>query len=110
MEACLLAGRSLRSARNLRHYDQSYAHACGIRPYCDARPRGRRWAELGRMLLTLLAFPLVMGSYWAFVPTGVAAAMLVMRTVLEDRFLIRALPGYVGYAAKTRFRLIPGVL
>jgi protein-S-isoprenylcysteine O-methyltransferase Ste14 len=61
------------------------------------------------MLMSLLAFPLVMNSYWAFVPTLVGAVILLARTALEDRFLIRELPGYDDYATKTRWRLVPGV-
>ena len=77
---------------------------------CDTGPY--RWvrhpAYLG-LLVSVAAFPLVMGSYWAFVPAALGGAMLVVRTALEDRFLIDALPGYSGYAARTRFRLIPGL-
>jgi protein-S-isoprenylcysteine O-methyltransferase Ste14 len=61
------------------------------------------------MLMSLLAFPLVMNSYWAFLPALIAAALLVIRTVLEDRLLERELPGYSEYATKTKRRLIPGV-
>jgi protein-S-isoprenylcysteine O-methyltransferase Ste14 len=61
------------------------------------------------MLASLVAFPLVMNSYWAFVPAGVGAVLIVVRTVLEDRFLIRELPGYVDYARRTRSKLLPGV-
>jgi protein-S-isoprenylcysteine O-methyltransferase Ste14 len=61
------------------------------------------------MLMSQLAFPLVMGSYWALVPTLLAAALLVARTVLEDRFLMRELKGYTDYAARTKWRLVPGV-
>ena len=59
------------------------------------------------MLLSLLAFPLVMNAYWAFLPALLAAALLVARTVLEDRFLLRELQGYADYAARTKWRLIP---
>lgn len=61
------------------------------------------------MLLSLLAFPLVMQSFWAFIPASVGVLLLVVRTRLEDRFLEERLPGYVEYAARTRWRLIPGV-
>jgi protein-S-isoprenylcysteine O-methyltransferase Ste14 len=61
------------------------------------------------MLMSLLAFPLVMNSYWAFVPAGIGAALLVVRTVLEDHFLVEELPGYTDYTAKTRSRLLPGL-
>jgi len=61
------------------------------------------------MLMSQLAFPFVLGSYWALVPTLLAAALLVARTVLEDRFLMRELKGYSDYAARTKWRLVPGV-
>jgi protein-S-isoprenylcysteine O-methyltransferase Ste14 len=61
------------------------------------------------MLLSLLAFPLVLNSYWAFVPAGLGAALLVIRTVLEDRFLVEELPGYKNYTQRTRWRLVPAV-
>ncbi|MFT3775856.1 MAG: isoprenylcysteine carboxylmethyltransferase family protein [Minicystis sp.] len=61
------------------------------------------------MLLSLLAFPLLMESFWAFIPASVGALLLIARTRLEDRFLMNRLPGYADYAARTRWRLIPGV-
>jgi protein-S-isoprenylcysteine O-methyltransferase Ste14 len=61
------------------------------------------------MVLSLLAFPLIMQSFWAFLPAIVGALLLVVRTLLEDRFLTGSLPGYVEYAARTRWRLIPGL-
>lgn len=52
---------------------------------------------------------LSLGSLWALVPVGFAAALLVLRTALEDRTLRRELPGYEQYCRRVRFRLIPGV-
>lgn len=77
---------------------------CETGPYRLVRHPG----YLG-MLLSLLAFPLVLQSYWAFAPTAVAAALLFVRTSLEDRFLGERLSGYARYAAGVRWRLIPGV-
>lgn len=62
------------------------------------------------MLLSQLAFPLLLNAYWAFPPATVGAVLLGVRTVLEDRFLREALPGYAAYAKQVRWRLIPGVL
>lgn len=52
---------------------------------------------------------LALGSLWALVPAGVLAAVLVVRTVLEDATLQRELPGYSDYARRVRFRWIPHV-
>jgi protein-S-isoprenylcysteine O-methyltransferase Ste14 len=59
------------------------------------------------MLMSLLAFPLVMESYWAFLPASIGAALLVVRTQLEDRFLTEKLAGYADYRARTPWRLVP---
>jgi len=61
------------------------------------------------MLLSMFAFPLILESFWAFIPAVAAGAILVMRTRLEDRFLRAELPGYSAYATRTRWRLLPGV-
>lgn len=61
------------------------------------------------LLVSLSAFPWVMGSSWSFIPAATAAALLVLRTVLEDRFLQSALVGYRDYAAKTRYKIVPGI-
>ena len=56
-----------------------------------------------------LATPLLLGSAWTFVPAGLVALLFVVRTRLEDATLQRELPGYAEYAARARFRLVPGV-
>jgi protein-S-isoprenylcysteine O-methyltransferase Ste14 len=53
--------------------------------------------------------PLALGSYWAFAPAGLGVVVLVVRTVLEDRMLQNELEGYRDYAARVRYRLVPGV-
>ena len=81
----------------------------------DHRPVERgpyRWVRhpmyLG-ILLQQLGAPLVFGSSWAFAVFAVIAALLVVRTALEDRTLRAELPGYAEYAQRTRYRLLPGV-
>jgi len=56
-----------------------------------------------------LATPLGLGSLWALIPAGLLAALIVIRTALEDKTLHRELPGYAEYAQRTRYRLVPGV-
>ena len=63
----------------------------------------------GAALSFPLAAPLLLGSWWAFLPALLSVSALVVRTALEDRFLRRQLAGYEEYAARVRFRLIPGL-
>jgi protein-S-isoprenylcysteine O-methyltransferase Ste14 len=56
-----------------------------------------------------LATPLVLGSYWALVPQGLATVLLIIRTGLEDRMLKKELLWYTEYARAVRFRLVPRV-
>jgi protein-S-isoprenylcysteine O-methyltransferase Ste14 len=56
-----------------------------------------------------MATPVVLGSYWAFIPQAAAVVLLVGRTFLEDRMLKRDLLWYAEYAQAVRYRLIPGV-
>ena len=60
-------------------------------------------------ILALLATPLLLGSLWALIPAGVAAIGYVVRTALEDGMLQEELDGYQDYAARVRYRLLPGV-
>jgi len=60
-------------------------------------------------LLTYLATPIFLDASWAFVPVAFLAPLLVIRTALEDRTLQERLEGYRDYAARVRYRLLPGV-
>jgi protein-S-isoprenylcysteine O-methyltransferase Ste14 len=56
-----------------------------------------------------LVIPLVLGSWWTYIPALLTIALTFVRTALEDRTLCAELPGYQEYAAKTHYRLMPGV-
>lgn len=60
-------------------------------------------------LVAIPGWPLILGSWWAFIPAGVMMLSLVVRTALEDRTLRRELPGYEEYARRTPHRLLPGI-
>ena len=68
----------------------------------------RHPAYLGAVLYELAA-PILFASWWTFVPSGVAAILLVLRTALEDRTLQAELSGYRDYALQVRYRLLPGI-
>lgn len=56
-----------------------------------------------------LSAPLLLGSWWAFLPALLSIAGLAIRTGLEDRTLQAELTGYREYASRVRYRLIPGI-
>jgi len=60
-------------------------------------------------ILAQFATPFLLGSPWALLPSIASAALYVARTYLEDRMLRAELPGYVEYAQRTRYRLLPGL-
>lgn len=61
------------------------------------------------LLAGTLGSLLLLGSLWACLPALIGALALIARTYYEDRLLRRALPGYAAYAARVRYRLLPGV-
>jgi len=60
-------------------------------------------------MLVFLFATLALGSWIATALAVPYAAMVVRRTVVEERFLRENLPGYTDYTATTRWRLLPGV-
>lgn len=60
-------------------------------------------------ILIVTSIPLVLGSWWAFLPAGVVGLALIIRTTFEDRLLREQMPGYEDYTQRTRYRLMPGV-
>jgi len=77
---------------------------------CEAGPyRFVRHPGYGGMIFMYMGMPLILGSWWAFIPVFMIIMLVFIRTALEDRTLQRELSGYSEYARKTRFRLLPGV-
>jgi protein-S-isoprenylcysteine O-methyltransferase Ste14 len=60
-------------------------------------------------ILFSICSPLLLGSWWALIPGGIAALAMFVRTILEDRTLQAELPGYADFAKETRYRLVPGI-
>jgi protein-S-isoprenylcysteine O-methyltransferase Ste14 len=59
--------------------------------------------------LFLVGMSLALGSVWALIPAFLSCAVLVVRTILEDRTLRAELAGYEEYTQRVRYRLVPGV-
>lgn len=60
-------------------------------------------------ILFQLATPLILGSWWAFIPAGLITLLTIIRTALEDKTLQAELGGYKEYAQRVRYRLLPGI-
>jgi len=50
-----------------------------------------------------------LNSLWALIPAGLYVLLFITRTVLEDNTLQKELPGYADYAARVKYRLLPGI-
>jgi protein-S-isoprenylcysteine O-methyltransferase Ste14 len=59
--------------------------------------------------LRTIGVPLLFGSKWTLIVAGLFIAMFVVRTVLEDRVLLKELAGYREYAVRVKWRLIKGI-
>ncbi len=66
----------------------------------------RHPAYLGN-ILTAAGIPLILGSFWGFIPCFLSIIATVIRTYLEDKTLQEELPGYTDYTGKTKYRLLP---
>ena len=60
-------------------------------------------------IVLYVASSLVWGSAGALALAGVLIPLILWRTAREDQTLRRELPGYEEFAARTRYRLLPGV-
>ena len=77
---------------------------CETGPYRFVRHPG----YLG-MIISWIGFPLLLGSVWSIIPIVLAIILLLVRTNLEDRTLIKELTGYSQYVQKTHYKLVPGI-
>ncbi len=73
-------------------------------PYAFVRHPG----YLGTILMNIAA-PFLLNSLLALLPALGVAAVLAVRTRLEDDTLQAELPGYQEYTQKVRYRLFPGL-
>ena len=86
----------------VRIQDDRQQYVCTSGPYRIMRHPG-----YAGLIISILAYPLILGSWWGFVMSGTLAIIVVIRTALEDRTLQNEMPGYREYAKKVKYRLIP---
>jgi len=61
------------------------------------------------VMLLFLGAPLLVGSWWGLALAPLFAVLFAVRAGIEERALVAGLPGYADYAARVRYRLMPGV-
>lgn len=61
------------------------------------------------IIVAFLGIPLLLGSWWAMIPSVVIVGLFVYRTCREDQMLIDGLAGYAEYTERVRYRLLPGI-
>ena len=83
--------------------DRGHTVAAGG-PYLIVRHPG--YASL---IVCELAISTLFGSWPALAAGGLCAALIILRTALEDRTLRAELTGYADYARRVRYRLLPGI-
>ena len=60
-------------------------------------------------LFLFLGTPLLLGSWYGLQLTLLFLPALIVRAMLEERTLLRELPGYGAYMTQVKYRLIPHV-
>jgi protein-S-isoprenylcysteine O-methyltransferase Ste14 len=86
----------------VRIQDDRQHYICTSGPYKRVRHPG-----YAGLIISILAYPLILCSWWGLLPSGILAIIIVIRTALEDRTLQNELPGYREYACQVKYRLIP---
>jgi protein-S-isoprenylcysteine O-methyltransferase Ste14 len=60
-------------------------------------------------VLLILGTPLLLGSWYGLIWAAAMIAILALRAVKEENTLKAELEGYDAYAARVRYRLVPGI-
>lgn len=61
------------------------------------------------VMLFFIGAPLLLGSWWGVAMAPLFAVLFGVRAGIEERALMAGLPGYADYAARVRYRLVPGL-
>jgi len=77
---------------------------------CDTGPyRYVRHPGYAGTFLSVIGIVLALDSLWTIIPALFALLVTLIRTTLEDRALLKALPGYEEYSHRVLSRLLPGI-
>jgi protein-S-isoprenylcysteine O-methyltransferase Ste14 len=59
------------------------------------------------VLVMIIGVPLALGSWWGLAILVLTTPVLMWRILDEEQLLKKDLPGYIEYAQKVRYRLVP---
>jgi protein-S-isoprenylcysteine O-methyltransferase Ste14 len=79
-------------------------HVISTGPYAVVRHPMYAFAAL-----LLLATPILLGSLYGVGGAVILLLFMSVRIPLEERALLRGLPGYADYMRRVRYRLLPGI-
>jgi protein-S-isoprenylcysteine O-methyltransferase Ste14 len=102
MVAAMVANRF--AALVVRHQEERHQHVVDSGPY-----RVVRHPMYSAIMPLTIGMALWLGSYAAAIAALVPTGVIVIRLLLEERFLRRELAGYAAYTTRTPYRLIPFV-
>jgi protein-S-isoprenylcysteine O-methyltransferase Ste14 len=60
-------------------------------------------------VLFMIGVPLLLGSWWGTAMSPIFVVLFAIRTRIEESTLAAGLPDYADYAARVRYRLVPGL-
>jgi protein-S-isoprenylcysteine O-methyltransferase Ste14 len=98
----MVANRYFSAVVRIQH-DREHA-VCTDGPYRHVRHPGYAGA-----IVYYLAIPVILSSWWTFIPALAVILLISVRTALEDRTLQEELNGYAAYAQRVHYRLLPGI-
>ncbi len=81
----------------------------GQRVISDGPYRFVRHPGYTAALVLIVANGVALGSWLAAAICWIGIPILLWRTAMEDRMLHAELPGYAEYAARVKWRLLPGI-
>ena len=77
---------------------------CSTGPYAFVRH-----PMYSAIIMWCISVVMVFPNVWVALVSGAVAAVIVLRTALEDAMLVNGLPGYAEYRNSVRWRLVPFV-
>jgi protein-S-isoprenylcysteine O-methyltransferase Ste14 len=97
-------GEDLRPSQRRTFVEESSDRVVSSGPYAFVRH-----PMYSGVMLLFPGVPLLLGSWWGVAIAPIFAVLFAIRARIEERALVEGLPDYADYAARVRYRLVPGL-